>query len=115
MATKKYGMGWQRDLPDIRDYTPETKKIEKLFHKSKALNPPKAGIKKSVDLRPGVHPSRTRAALVPAPPTRAWVSSNIMKGALLGSTWMLPDFFFTRSPAGCCTGRETQGHGFGRP
>ena len=50
MQTKKYGMGWQRDLPDIRDYTPENEKIEKLFHKSKALSPPKAGIKKSVDL-----------------------------------------------------------------
>ena len=50
MGNKKYGMGWQRDLPDVRDYTPETKKIEKLFHKSKALNPPKAGIKKSNDL-----------------------------------------------------------------
>jgi C1A family cysteine protease len=43
-------MGWQRDLPDIRDYSPEHEKIEKLFHKSRALNPPKAGSKTSVDL-----------------------------------------------------------------
>ncbi|UCF91842.1 MAG: hypothetical protein JSW39_26825 [Desulfobacterales bacterium] len=50
MKTTKYGMGWQRDLPDIRDYTPEHEKMEKLFHKSKALSPPKAGIKKSADL-----------------------------------------------------------------
>lgn len=50
MKKAKYGMGWQRDLPDIRDYTPEHEKIEELFHQSKALNPPKAGIKKSVDL-----------------------------------------------------------------
>ncbi|MEJ2474369.1 MAG: hypothetical protein P8Y40_01250 [Desulfobacterales bacterium] len=50
MQIKKYGMGWQRDLPNIRDYTPETEKIAELFYKSKALNPPKSGIKKSVDL-----------------------------------------------------------------
>jgi C1A family cysteine protease len=43
-------MGWQRDLPDIRDFTPETDSIAKLFHKSKALKAPKAGTKKSVDL-----------------------------------------------------------------
>lgn len=50
MENKKYGMGWQRDLPDFRDYTPAHEKIRKLFNKSKALKPPKAGIKKSVDL-----------------------------------------------------------------
>ncbi len=50
MEDKKYGMGWQRDLPDFRDYTPQDDKIKKLFSKSKALKPPKAGIKKSVDL-----------------------------------------------------------------
>jgi C1A family cysteine protease len=50
MARRRYGMGWQRDLPDIRDFTPETDVIAKLFHKSKAIKPPKAGIKKSVDL-----------------------------------------------------------------
>lgn len=52
----KKGMGWQRDLPDIRDYTPAHEKIEKLFYKSKALKPPKAGIKKSVDLEPWCSP-----------------------------------------------------------
>jgi C1A family cysteine protease len=50
MAIKKYSMGWQRDLPDIRDYTPESETIGKLIHKSKALKPPKAGLKKSEDL-----------------------------------------------------------------
>ena len=50
MAKERYGMGWQRDLPDIRDFTPETDAMEKIFHKSKALKPPKAGIAKSVDL-----------------------------------------------------------------
>ncbi len=41
----KYGLGWQRDLPDIRDYTPDSDKIGELFHKSQAMKPPKAGIK----------------------------------------------------------------------
>ena len=50
MARRRYGMGWQRDLPDIRDFTPETDQIAKFFHKSKAMKPPKAGIKKKVDL-----------------------------------------------------------------
>ena len=50
MAMKRYNMGWQRDLPDIRDFTPETDSIAKLFHKSAALKAPKAGAKKSVDL-----------------------------------------------------------------
>ncbi|MGD2186348.1 MAG: C1 family peptidase [Desulfobacterales bacterium] len=50
MEHKKYGMGWQRDLPDFRDYTPAHENIRKLFYKSKALKPPKAGIKKSIDL-----------------------------------------------------------------
>lgn len=63
MQTKQYGMGWQRDLPDIRDYTPENEKIEKLFHKSKALNPPKAGIKKSVDLTPWCSPIEDQGSL----------------------------------------------------
>ncbi len=63
MANKKYGLGWQRDLPDIRDYTPETKQIEKLFHKSKALKPPKAGIKKSKDLTAWCSPIEDQGSL----------------------------------------------------
>jgi C1A family cysteine protease len=63
MQTKKYGMGWQRDLPDIRDYTPENENIQKLFHKSKALNPPKAGIKKSVDLTAWCSPIEDQGSL----------------------------------------------------
>ena len=63
MQIKKYGMGWQRDLPDIRDYTPENEKIEILFHKSKALNPPKARIKRSVDLTPWCSPIEDQGSL----------------------------------------------------
>lgn len=34
---KRFGMGWQRDLPDFRDYSPNTDKIQKLLKGSKAL------------------------------------------------------------------------------
>jgi len=44
-----YAMGWQRDLPDFRDYTPEHDEIGKMLRGSKAVKPPKA-LKKSVDL-----------------------------------------------------------------
>jgi C1A family cysteine protease len=50
MSTSKYGMGWQRELPDIRDYTPNHEKIGSFFRKSKALKPSQSGIAKSVDL-----------------------------------------------------------------
>lgn len=50
MNSKGYGMGWQRDLPDIRDYTPEHATIDEMLHASKALKPPKSGIAKKVDL-----------------------------------------------------------------
>jgi C1A family cysteine protease len=63
MNPKKYGMGWQRDLPDIRDYTPEHEKIEELFRKSKALKPPKAGIEKSVDLERWCSPIEDQGSL----------------------------------------------------
>lgn len=42
MEKLSYGMGWQRDLPDFRDYGPDNKKIVEVFPKrSKALTPPK--------------------------------------------------------------------------
>jgi C1A family cysteine protease len=50
------GMGWIRDYPDIRDYTPEHDQIKMVFSEAAKKNvaapkapPPKAG---SVDLRP---------------------------------------------------------------
>lgn len=33
----RYAMGWQRDLPDFRDYSPESKKIKELFKDSKGF------------------------------------------------------------------------------
>jgi C1A family cysteine protease len=63
MGMSKFGMGWQRDLPDIRDYTPDHDEIGSLFHKSKALKPPKAGIAKSVDLTSYCSPIENQGAL----------------------------------------------------
>ena len=46
---KRYGMGWQRDLPDFRDYSPDTDRIQELLKGSKALKSTRSS-KKSVDL-----------------------------------------------------------------
>jgi C1A family cysteine protease len=46
----KRAMGWQRDVPDFRDYSPEHKNIAELLRKSKAVKPPKAGIPARCDL-----------------------------------------------------------------
>ena len=70
MEDKKYGMGWQRDLPDFRDFTPQHEKIRKLFHKSKALKPPKAGIRKSVDLTKWCSPVENQGTIGVTSPTR---------------------------------------------
>lgn len=46
----RYAMGWQRDLPDFRDYSPDSDAVQKLLKGSNALKakPPKAS--QSVDL-----------------------------------------------------------------
>lgn len=49
MMKKRYAMGWQKDLPDIRDYTPYTESIARLFGKSRALKPSKTGIPATAD------------------------------------------------------------------
>lgn len=43
-------MGWQRDLPDFRDFHQDHESIAVLLGSSKALKPPKAGAKASIDL-----------------------------------------------------------------
>jgi C1A family cysteine protease len=50
--SKRYGTGWVRDLPDIRDYRPDHKEIRAALKGSRALKakPPKAS--SSVDLSP---------------------------------------------------------------
>jgi hypothetical protein len=46
MAEIRYATGWMRDLPDIRDYRPETPEIRSLLEhssrlKAKPMLPPK--------------------------------------------------------------------------
>ena len=37
MTSTRYGLGWQRDLPDYRDYTAESEKIKEILDQSKPL------------------------------------------------------------------------------
>jgi C1A family cysteine protease len=57
-------MGWMRDLPDLRDYTPETKKVAQLLGQMKvptAATPAK--LPPSVDLRTWCSPIEDQGAL----------------------------------------------------
>ena len=49
-ANETYGLGWLRDLPDIRDYSPEHEKIKPMLKKLNVLAP-KATLPAKVDLR----------------------------------------------------------------
>ncbi len=44
-----HGLGWQPDLPDIRDYTAETEIVQKVLAKSKALSAAGAAAPKKID------------------------------------------------------------------
>ncbi len=46
-----FGVGWQRDLPDFRDYTPEHLQVEQMLQKLKASRSANRRRKTSVDLR----------------------------------------------------------------
>ena len=56
MGTVRYATGWQRDLPDYRDYSVENEDIVKMFGKSKALKPSKANTGTVKDLSPWCSP-----------------------------------------------------------
>ena len=60
---KRYAMGWQKDLPDFRDFTPSSKPIAKLLNKSEAMKPPKAGIVSKVDLSKFCSPIEDQGSL----------------------------------------------------
>lgn len=47
---ENYGLGWLRDLPDVRDYSPEHEKIKPMLNKLNVLSAP-ASIPAKVDLR----------------------------------------------------------------
>jgi C1A family cysteine protease len=45
------GMGWERDLPDFRDYVPEAAEVKAVLAKSQPLKAAKSALPKLVDLR----------------------------------------------------------------
>ena len=55
-------MGWIRDLPDIRDFTPESEKIVPLLRKANLSQPLKA-LPHSTDLRPWCSPVENQGQL----------------------------------------------------
>jgi len=56
MANRPFSMGWQRDLPDLRDYSSETSQVSKLISKSRYLGASAASLPASHDLRPWCSP-----------------------------------------------------------
>lgn len=62
--THVYGMGWQRDLPDFRDYTPDHDKVKAILEQSQPLQ--SAMTARSfgkVDLRPWCTPIENQSSL----------------------------------------------------
>ena len=57
------GMGWLRDIPDIRDYTAEHESIQPLMKLCKVGAGGKAKLAASVDLRPWCSPIENQGAL----------------------------------------------------
>lgn len=47
----QFGMGWQRDLPDFRDYSPKADEIQKILKGSSAIEAPSRRLKQKTDLR----------------------------------------------------------------
>jgi C1A family cysteine protease len=62
--TDKFGgMGWERDLPDFRDYVPEAPEVKALLGKSQPLKAAKNTLPKSVDLRKWCSPIENQGNL----------------------------------------------------
>lgn len=58
-----FSMGWHPDLPDIRDYTPETDKVQAVLSESRQLRKAVKALPKSVDLRPWCSPIEDQGQL----------------------------------------------------
>ncbi|MBM3791378.1 MAG: cysteine protease [Acidobacteria bacterium] len=63
MTTERYAMGWQRDVPDIRDYSPAHEEIVRILGRSKALKRSKAGRAPSCDLTQWCSPVENQGAI----------------------------------------------------
>ena len=60
---EKFGMGWLPDYPDFRDYTGEHEEIKPMVRKLKIMEPFKAPLPSSVDLRLWCSPIENQGAL----------------------------------------------------
>lgn len=64
MATPRYGgMGWQRDLPDFRDYTPQTEGVKEVLARSRPLKAVTRRRPAEVDLRRWCSPIEDQGSL----------------------------------------------------
>ena len=59
---ENFGLGWVRDLPDFRDYSPENEKIKPLLKKLNLLSTP-ASLPVKIDLRAWCAPIEDQGAL----------------------------------------------------
>ena len=59
---ENFGLGWVRDLPDFRDYSPENEKIKPLLKKLNVLSTP-VGLPVKIDLRAWCAPIEDQGAL----------------------------------------------------
>jgi C1A family cysteine protease len=57
------GLGWTRDLPDFRDYTPSSEEIKEVLQKSKPLKKAKQTLPASIDLRKWCSPIEDQGTL----------------------------------------------------
>jgi C1A family cysteine protease len=57
------GLGWHRDLPDVRDHTPETASVKSVLNKSAPLKTAEKKLPKTVDLRKWCSPVENQGAL----------------------------------------------------
>lgn len=51
-----HGLGWQPDLPDVRDYTAETPAVKAVLAKSRGLQAPTSSLPKAIDLSSSCSP-----------------------------------------------------------
>ncbi len=63
MNEKQLAMGWLRDYPDMRDYTPEHDSIAPVLKKTRARKPTKKGGAPTADLRPWCPPIEDQGSL----------------------------------------------------
>ena len=57
------GMGWTRDLPDVRDYGADTPEVEAVLARSKPLKKARKGVPAGVDLRGACSPIEDQGSL----------------------------------------------------